>query len=97
MAIREGFESALRLRFSTVSKKKKGRKKGKRKKKRFSTVFLGGQGLDRGGADGIWDLARAFNAFDPVALLAAVVGLRARFLRYRGLRSRPPSNHSPPK
>ena len=46
----------------------------------FSKVFLAGQGLDRTGEDSIWDLTGTFQAYDPVALLAALPGIRDRFL-----------------
>eukprot|EP00930_Biecheleria_cincta_P088708 TRINITY_DN7795_c0_g2_i3.p1 TRINITY_DN7795_c0_g2~~TRINITY_DN7795_c0_g2_i3.p1 ORF type:complete len:877 (+),score=158.51 TRINITY_DN7795_c0_g2_i3:44-2674(+) len=47
----------------------------------FSKVFLGGKGQDRNGEASIWDLASTFQAYDPVALLAALHSVRARFLR----------------
>jgi hypothetical protein len=46
----------------------------------FSNVFLGGQGKDRSGTDSIWDLTGTFQAYDPMALLAALPGVRDRFL-----------------
>lgn len=47
----------------------------------FCKIFLGGKGLDRKGEDSIWDLASTFQAYDPMALLAACFGVRARFMR----------------
>merc|ERR1719498_1226534 len=46
----------------------------------FSNVFLAGKGKDRSGDDSIWDLTGTFQAYDPVALLAAMPGVRDRFL-----------------
>jgi hypothetical protein len=46
----------------------------------FSKVFLAGQGMDRTGEDSIWDLTGTFQAYDPMALLAALPGVRDRFL-----------------
>merc|ERR1712151_367801 len=46
-----------------------------------SKIFLGGRGQDREGTDSVWDLASTFQAYDPVALLAALHAVRARFLR----------------
>merc|ERR1719201_2389935 len=46
----------------------------------FSKVFLNGQGMDRTGRDSIWDLTGTFQAYDPVAVLAALPGVRDRFL-----------------
>jgi serine/threonine protein kinase len=46
----------------------------------FSKVFLNGQGMDRAGSDSIWDLTGTFQAYDPVAVLAALPGVRDRFL-----------------
>merc|ERR1740130_2582532 len=46
----------------------------------FCKIFLGGNGMDRSGGS-IWDLASTFQAYDPVALLAALHGVRARFMR----------------
>lgn len=46
----------------------------------FCKVFLGGKGMERNGVS-IWDLASTFQPYDPVALLAALHGVRARFMR----------------
>jgi len=47
----------------------------------FCKTFLGGLGVDRDGSESIWDLASMFQAYDPLALVAAVHAVRARFLR----------------
>jgi len=47
----------------------------------FAKVFLGGKGEDRDGSSDVWDLASTFQAYDPVTLLAALHGVRARFMR----------------
>jgi hypothetical protein len=36
--------------------------------------------MDRDGSQSIWDLTGTFQAYDPVALLAALPGIRDRFL-----------------
>jgi len=46
----------------------------------FSQTFLGGRGQDRNGADSIWDLATTFQAYDCIALLGALPGIRDRYL-----------------
>jgi len=46
----------------------------------FSNVFLGGKGKDRKGTDSIWDLAGTFQAYDAIALLAALPSVRDRYL-----------------
>merc|ERR1719387_3308440 len=46
----------------------------------FTKVFLAGKGMDRSGDDSIWDLTGTFQAYDPMALLAALPGVRDRFL-----------------
>ena len=45
----------------------------------ITKVFLNGQGMDRAGSDSIWDLTGTFQAYDPVAVLAALPGVRDRF------------------
>lgn len=45
----------------------------------FCGQFLGGKGLDRTGADTIWDLVVSFNLYDPMTLVAAVPELRKQF------------------
>lgn len=54
---------------------------GRCNKQWFCKIFLGGAGLDREGNTSIWDLASTFQAYDAIALLAALHGVRARFLR----------------
>lgn len=46
----------------------------------FSNTFLGGRGQERGGSDSIWDLATTFQAYDCIALLGALPGIRDRYL-----------------
>jgi len=46
----------------------------------FSQTFLGGKGMDRSGEDSIWDLAGTFQAYDCIALLGALPGIRDRYL-----------------
>jgi len=60
---------------------KRGGLPGRCDKAWFCKVFLGGKGNDRDGTDGIWDLASTFQAYDPMAVLAALHGVRARFMR----------------
>jgi len=45
----------------------------------YCKTFLGGKGLDRRGADSIWDLVQHFNMYDPMALLLAVPFLSWQF------------------
>lgn len=45
----------------------------------FCDTFCGGQGTDRTGNDPIWDLITGFNMYDPMACVAAIPSLRARF------------------
>jgi hypothetical protein len=47
----------------------------------FCKIFLNGRGEDRSGDDSIWDLASTFQAYDPMAVVAALHGVRARFMR----------------
>ena len=47
----------------------------------FCKVFLSGQGLDRGGSDSIWDLTTTFQAYDPVAVIAAVPQLKHKYFQ----------------
>merc|ERR1719498_556811 len=47
----------------------------------FCKVFLGGHGMDRDGSQTIWDLASTFQAYDPVAVVAALHGIRAKYVR----------------
>mmetsp|Transcript_35154 Transcript_35154/g.74804 ORF Transcript_35154/g.74804 Transcript_35154/m.74804 type:complete len:1116 (-) Transcript_35154:92-3439(-) len=46
----------------------------------FSSVFLGGKGLERTGEDSVWDLATTFQPYDCIALLGALPGIRDRYL-----------------
>lgn len=46
----------------------------------FCETFLGGQGQDRTGADSVWDLATTFQAYDVIAVLGALPGIRERYL-----------------
>ena len=47
-------------------------------------VFLSGKGLDRKGTDSIWDLTTTFQAYDPVAVIAAVPSLKLRSAGRKG-------------
>lgn len=46
----------------------------------FSNTFLSGRGQDRIGSDSIWDLSTTFQAYDCIALLGALPGIRDRYL-----------------
>lgn len=45
----------------------------------FLTTFCAGAGGDRAAGEPIWDLVRAFNMYDPLALLCALPSLHDSF------------------